>query len=271
MTVSKRAQQACAWSGPAMAVVLGIGLLIAGFIPPPSPDAGAQEIAEFYRSDRDAIRTGLVIAAFGSALLAPFCAVLCVQMRRMEGVRPVFAYSQLALGTLAVLEFIYPFLMMLAVTFRADRDPELIQAMSDVAWILFLGVVSTFVLQLIILGIAILGDRGAVPVFPRWVGYFNVWLGLLFAPGGCLVFFKTGPFAWDGFYVWWVPFVAFGLWFGVNTWYLLRAIQDDPYTPAGTPTDLRHDLEILRAEVETLRAQRSEIGSNGHFAADVAR
>ena len=37
--------------------------------------------------------------------------------------------------------------------------------------------------------------------------------GGAFVPGGLLTFFKTGPFAWDGLFVWWIPFVIFFAWY----------------------------------------------------------
>ncbi len=213
-----------------------------------------------YSEDRTAIRIGLIFTVISSALLGPYFAVLTVQMQRMEGVRPVFAYTQLALGALAIIEFIIPVMIMLAATFRPDRDPEIVQALNDVGWFLFLGVVSTFVLQLIVIGVAILGDRRETPVFPRWVGYFNIWMALLFTPANILVFFKTGPFAWDGFFIWWIPFTAFLLWFPTNTIYLLRAVKQDDYDPAAErrDDDLRREVALLRAEVAALKTERAD-------------
>lgn len=246
------------WGGPAMAILFGIGFLIAGFIPPPSPDDSAQQIATMYSEDQTAIRIGLIFTLISSALLGPYFAVLTVQMQRMEGVRPVLAYTQLALGALAIIEFIIPVMIMLTATFRPDRDPDIVQTLNDVGWFMFLGVVSTFVLQLIVIGVAILGDQRATPVFPRWVGYFNIWMALLFTPANILVFFKTGPFAWDGFFIWWIPFTAFLLWFPTNTIYLFKAVKQDDYAPVAKPADddLRRELDRLRAEIDLLKAER---------------
>ncbi len=61
----------------------------------------------------------------------------------------------------------------------------------------------------------------------RWVGYFNIWAGLLQIPGAMMPFFKTGPFAWDGLFAFWMPLVVFSLWIYVDTWAVLRAIRRD--------------------------------------------
>jgi hypothetical protein len=38
-------------------------------------------------------------------------------------------------------------------------------------------------------------------------------VAVLFIPGGLLTFFKTGPFAWSGVFVYWVPLVVFFSWY----------------------------------------------------------
>jgi hypothetical protein len=56
----------------------------------------------------------------------------------------------------------------------------------------------------------------------------NFWMALLFLPAGLMVFFKTGPFAWNGLLSFWLPLVAFGIWFNVMIYALLRAIKLQP-------------------------------------------
>lgn len=259
MVISRRAQQFCVWCGPGMAVLFGIGFLVADFIPPPSPDLSAEEMAALYQDNTAAIRIGLILTAIASALLGPYFAVITVQMRRMEGTRPALAYTQLALGALAIIEFIFPVMIMQGATFRQDRDPDIILALNDISWIMFLGVVSTFILQLIVFGVAILSDQRTEPIIPRWVGYFNIWMAMTFTPGNILVFFKTGPFAWDGFFIWWLPFISFMFWFPINVIYLLKAVKMDDYEPA-TPSpepDMWRELDSMRAELRALRSEQA--------------
>ena len=42
--------------------------------------------------------------------------------------------------------------------------------------------------------------------------------------GGMLTFFKTGPFAYDGLFVWWIPFTFFFGWFPVMFFVIRKAI-----------------------------------------------
>ncbi|MFY1621230.1 hypothetical protein, partial [Micromonospora sp. WMMD736] len=115
-----------------------------------------------------------------------------------------------------------------------------------------LGVVSTFVLQLVLFGVAVLIDRRDTPIFPRWLGYVNIWLAITFTPASFLVFFKTGPLAWNGVLVWWVPVFAFLVWFVPNFVFLLRAVDADDHQPAGGDARLEREVAELRARVDAI-------------------
>lgn len=248
--VSKRVLKGCIWCGPVMGVLFVVGFLIAGFFPPPSPGQTARQVAAMIDADRTQIRFGIVVCLASCALLMPFQAAITVHMMRIEGVRPIMAYTQLALAALATLEFVIPYVFMLVSTYRADTDPDVTRALFDLSWFFFLGVVCTFVPQLALFGIAILLDERETPIFPRWLGYLNLWLCLTFTPASFIVFFKHGPFAWNGFFVWWVPVTAFLFWFLPNFIYLLKASEADDGLPSGLDHDLHREVAELRTRLE---------------------
>jgi len=256
--MSVRNQQVCAWMGPAMIVVMLVAFLIAGFIPPPAPHKSADAIAHMFRAHTSRIRLGLVMTMFGSALLTPFVAVITVQMRRIEGRHTPLAYVQLALGALLALEFVIPVMVLQAAAFRPELSATTIRTLDDLGWLLFVGAPSTAALQAIALGIAILQDRRPDPVFPRWGGYLSIWCALLFTPGGIIVFFKHGPFGWNGLLTWWLGLTAFGIWLVAMTLLLLRAIahqqrEESTAAPDG-PADQQR-VDQLAAEVAALREE----------------
>ncbi|MHB8695126.1 MAG: hypothetical protein ACYDHH_28160 [Solirubrobacteraceae bacterium] len=45
-------------------------------------------------------------------------------------------------------------------------------------------------MELLAIAGAILQDHSPHPVFPRWVGYFNIWAAISFTPVVLLIFFK---------------------------------------------------------------------------------
>ncbi|MCX2929973.1 hypothetical protein ORI20_06800 [Mycobacterium sp. CVI_P3] len=250
-----------------MIVVCIIGLAVcARFVPPPAPLTSPAGIEVIFQQRTLGIRTGMMVMVLGAALLGPFFAVISVQMRRIEGPRPTLAYAQLVLGACFILEIIFPMMAIQTAAFRPGRDGAIQQTLNDMGWLTFFGVASTGFVQLVIIGIVILQDSQAVPVFPRWVGYFNIWVGFAFLPGTVMIFFKSGPFAWDGIFIFWIPFTAFFVWLLVMPFVLCRAtdqetVIDEPSAPAVGPAaddaiaEFREQLATLTARMDTFGNQ----------------
>jgi MFS family permease len=258
-------QRLCVWSAAAMIVIMFAGLLVAGFLPLPAPSMTASEVAALISEHTFRIQLGMVLVACGAAFLGPFISAVTVQMRRIEGEHSPLSWLQLGLGTLFVFEFILPCFVCLAATYRPQRSPEVTQALFDLCWLMFVGVVSTAVIQCAAVALAILGDKRAQPIFPRWVGMFNIWTALIFGFGGVIVFFKSGPLAWNGVVTFWIPLSIYGAWLGVMIWAVLGAVarQEREYSElsandrAPESLDIQHELALLRAEVAAMRAEFS--------------
>lgn len=231
MTQSQKNQLLCIWSGPVFVVLFAIGFFFcAGFLPPHSPSAGADEVAAIFRDNASMIRLGQVIMLLGSSMALAFVGVLSTQLRRIETGLPVFTFVQLAAGISVVVLLVVPCLLWIVAAFRPERAPELTQLLNDAAWLMLLTPFAPAGVQLLAVGFAVLGDRVAVPVFPRWVGFFNIWVAVLFLPGGLIPFFKSGPFAWNGLFGFWVPAIAFFGWFLTMTMVMRRSIKRQSVT-----------------------------------------
>lgn len=224
--MNTKSQIIAAWCGPAFMVMLSIGwVMFGGYFPPHSPADSAEQVAAFYQTNILGIRFGLLISMWGTAVLIPFFAVIFVQMARIEGRFPVWSYSQLAAGAGTILTLAFPILFWALTAFRPDRSPELMLLLDDLAWIPFAAMTSPFLLVPVCIAIVGFMDKSEHPIFPRWACYFNLWADFLILPGGLAIFFKTGPFAWNGLFGIWVPFIAFGVWFGVMTYLLIKGIK----------------------------------------------
>jgi hypothetical protein len=212
-----------AWSGIAMLVIFLIGFWpVAGYVPPSGPNESVTQIVHFYASNTTAIHLGLWMTMIAAAFCVPFFVAVSVHMRRIEGRHSPIAYAQMICGGLFTLEFIFPLMIWQAADYRPTLDPTMTYRLHDLGWLMFLGVVSTGVLQAILIAVAIFRDRRPDPVLPRWIGYTSLWCGLLFMPGGLIVFFKTGPLDWRGLIAWWLLLVAFGIWTVVLVYGLVR-------------------------------------------------
>src|SRR5262245_32589837 len=219
-----RNQVACAWCGPLMTPGFFVGLwVLADLIMPPSPSDSAEEIASFFQDDTTAIRAGLLVAMISTGLLAPFYAVISNQMWRIEGSSRTLTYAQAVAGACTVLEIILPMMLWQGVAYRPERDPVVTQALNDVAWLTFLGLTATVLVQNAVIGIATFQDTRAEPVFPRWYGYLNFFAVMGVMPAGFVVFFKSGPLAWDGAIVWGVGVAVFFIWIVVTAFLITAA------------------------------------------------
>ena len=220
-----RNQLICAWSAVGFTLICVAGFLFANFIPPISPHLSAEEVAAIYRENALSLRFGILLIMSSAGFICSFAAALAVQMKRIEGDLAPYTFAQLGAGCISTLVIVFAGVFWTGAAFRPDHDPELTRMLNDLGWITLLMTFAPFIIQNIALGLCILSDKQAEPVFARWVGYYNLWVAVLFVPGGLLTFFKTGPFAWDGLFVWWVPVAVFFTWYLAMFYLLLGAIK----------------------------------------------
>ncbi|KQY58211.1 hypothetical protein ASD11_00635 [Aeromicrobium sp. Root495] len=226
-SMEARVQRVLILSGPLMMVMwIGAFLAIAGFIPPSDPSASADTIARMYTDSSTSIKVGMVIAMAGCAFLVPFGIAISGQLKRIRGAKAL-ADVQMVSCALLSLEFITPIAVWMATSYRAEgRSAEVTQAMHDLGWILFMTVIWSLWVQLIAVGVAILLDRSERPALPRWLAYLSLWEALLILPAGTVLFFKDGPFAWNGAVGLYVPLVTYSVWILSTTWCIHRALGE---------------------------------------------
>jgi hypothetical protein len=212
-------QKTMAISGAAFVLLLFPAMLMIGLLPPISPMRSAVEVAQFWSTNTGLKRLGLVVMLTASGLQAPFGALIAVRIRQMEGGRySPLAYAELVGTGLAVVAIVMPVFAFAAASYRPERDPQITQALNDLGWLPFVMNWPAATIQCLAIGFGIFGAKQAV--WPRWLGYFNVWCAFLFAAGGLVVLFKNGVFAWNGLLAFWMVAVFFGLWFLIMAWQL---------------------------------------------------
>jgi hypothetical protein len=215
-------QMLCLWSGPTFVLLFGAGFWgFSGFLPVPAASLDAQAVAALYRGHATQIGIGQVLVLLAAGLQVPWAALISAQMRKIPGCATELVESQFFAGASDSVWFMLPALLFMITAFRPERDPQLTQTLNDMAWLLLVAPVSAAMVQAGALGLAILGDASARPVFPRWAGYYNLTAAVIYAPGALAPFFKTGPFAWGGLFAFWLPAAEFFGWF-VVMFFLLR-------------------------------------------------
>jgi hypothetical protein len=230
------------WSAAAFFLVWAVGYMgFAQWVPPLSPSLTAQQVAQLFHERSVPIRVGMVLMSLGAVLYLPWTVTLCSLIKEIEGRSFFWAATQLAAGIVSMLTFMLPAFAWAAAAFRPERNPEITQTLSDLGWLLFITPIAPFMMQYIILGIAILKDSRARPAFPRWAAYLQFWVSLSFVPAVIAFFAKSGPFAWNGLLVWWIPLTSFTGWFVLMIVLARRAVLMPQVAAAeyGTPADIR--------------------------------
>ncbi|MFI2841874.1 hypothetical protein [Mycolicibacterium sp. PDY-3] len=223
--MNSRVLNLCALGGPAAVVVTLIGWLIAGVLPLPlGPGAPMPEVRAFYLEHPTQTGAGFVIASMGIVLYAPLVATISVHLFRMEGRRPVLAFTQLATGAATLLLNLLPMLLWAMATFRTDRSDDTVLLLHDMGWLILFPAIMLFCLQNISIGIAVLSDQ---TVFPRWVGYVNLFVAVSFIPDVFAVFFHSGPLAWNGVLVFWLALTTYCIFQFTMAWACLCANKSD--------------------------------------------
>lgn len=213
-----------------MMILFGIGLVgFANFVPPLPPSASAAEVVAMYRSRPDMILVGMVFVMTAAVLFIPFFAAIGFQMVRIEGRLPILGVTQMLLGIATAMTVLVPSMFFAAAAFRVDRDPQLVQLMNDLGWITLMWPYAPAFVQMLSIAICVLSDKAVQPLFPRWIGFFNIWMAILMLPGAPIPLFHSGPFAWNGLLAFWVAMNAYFLWLVVMAIFVTKAIKRSDY------------------------------------------
>lgn len=222
-----RIELACAWSGVAfLAAYLVFFLGVAQWIPPQPPSWSAERVAELYADNTFGIRLGQLGAMAASFLLFPLWVLVSLHIGRIELARgrlPLLALIQLGNAILLQVFFVLCSMIWIVASFRPSLDADTIRMLHDAGWLIFVMVAPGYLVQMLCIGVAAFLDQGPDPVFPRWAGYLHLWVGLSGMGGSLAVFFKQGPFAWNGAVGFYLPVAVFAIWLVVITRLLHRA------------------------------------------------
>ena len=231
--MTSRIQLVCIWSGILAVVLYALGWgVIAGFLPPQLPSDSAHQIAAFYSANRTAIGAGQMIGLVAVIGFIPFFTLISAHLYRIQrGSLPLLAVMQLCGGVLLVAFFFICSAAWITCSFRTDGDVEAVRTLNDFGWLAFVVVWPEYSLQMACIAVAVLSDKSSTPVWPRWFGYATILAGVSGSGGSLAVFFKYGPFAWNGIVGIYQGLVVFVLWMGLMSFFLFRQARRDAAAP----------------------------------------
>ena len=210
-------QLLCAWCGPLFVLIyLVFWWGIAGFVPPQDPTWSPEQIFAFYDQNRMSIRIGQMGACVAIIVLVPNWLYIASCIRDIEVRRGIKPMMYLIFNGSAIINMVFLQLIslcwLLCTWTDAGMSAETIKSWHVFGWFLFVVPFALYTLQLITQGFAILLDDSAEPWLPRWCGYLCLAEVPTSALGGLAVFFRTGPFAWNGLLGFYVLCICFAGW-----------------------------------------------------------
>lgn len=209
-----------------MAIVVFVGsFVLTGWLPPPSPNLTPAELSAMFTPSNVPMRIGVLLMCFVSPLVVGFAAVIATQLKRIEGPHHVMANLQYVSAAAGLCLFLVPGFIWLAISYREGTSPELIMVLNDLAWFMFLAGAAPTILQWLCIGLAVMGDTSAEPIYPRWFAYLNFWLAFGAVSGQVIPFVKSGPFAYNGLFGFWMVAAVFFIWVSTTYWYTLKAVK----------------------------------------------
>jgi len=225
--MTERAQVILVWWALLFLVVFAVAwCLLLKMMPPPPATLTASEIAAFYANNGLSIRLGAVIASWTSAFMVPLSVVVAVQMSRLEKGVPVWSITQFAGGILMSIFLVLPPLFWGIAAFTPSRPPDVTALMHETSLLTLVTTDQFFIFQMVPIAYVSLTHKPRPDsAFPRWLGYFTIWAALMFEVGAVAFIPRTGPFSWNGLFVFWCPLVIFFVWIAVVSTCLLRAIK----------------------------------------------
>ena len=225
--MTERGQAIMVWWTVVTMLIFGLSLwLLLGMVPPPDANLPADEIAAFYVSGGFKIKSGAMICSWVSAFAVPLAVVITAQMMRVEKGISFWSIMQLVGGILMSIFLVLPPLFWGVAAFTPDRAPEVTALMHQLAMLTLITTDQFYIFQNIAIAVICFTQKpDPLSPFSRRLGYFTVWAAIMFEVGALAFMFKTGPFSWNGLFVFWFPFCIFGAWVSVMACVLLGAIK----------------------------------------------
>lgn len=228
MNTNSTIMKLCTYMGAVAGTIMFVGIWpLAQMFPPLAPALSAAEVADYYRDHQTGILVGGIFITTSSVLFFPFLSAIATFMKKIEGPVSPLTWAFVMIVAYGFVTLFFAGLFFTAAAYRPDNPDAIIRTLSDIAFFLFVMPAVPGFMQNVITGMVILGDKRTRPILPRWLGYMNLWTGVLLLPGLAVGLFKIGPFAWNGVLAFWLPAVVFGIWFNLMIFAMLAAIKRD--------------------------------------------
>lgn len=227
MALSERSQIFIVWWALALAGIFGVTLIfLFHMVPPPYATLTAEQIRDWYLSRDTEIKIGATLAGYAGGCMLPLWAVIAMQIHRQERGRPIWTTMAALGGAMMSLFLVIPSLCFGVAAYTPGRSADATAIMHEFGVLSLLTTDQYFIFNwAAVIAVCFMTQRAPHSPFPRWFGYFTIWVGVMLEAGALAFNFRTGPFAWDGLLVFWLPILLFSLWTGIMSYLLLTRLS----------------------------------------------
>lgn len=213
--------------GPVMTVMYVVGWLVfARMFPAPSPGLTAQQLADWIVAHKPGMTMGCLFMIAATGIWGSWVAAISVWTFRTEARFPVLTFTQLICVGCGLTFFVFDTLFWSVATFRAgETDPAVTQQMWDVGWFGFLCTITAYVAWAVAWCLGVLCNPPDHQVFPRWTAFVTLGSVMCWIPGLFTMFFKEGPFTYNGPTGMWLPIIEFFVWLIILDVYARKAVR----------------------------------------------
>jgi Domain of unknown function (DUF4386) len=242
----------CAWAGPFFMFVFIFFWGVMGHnLPPFSGAAPASDVADFFRQNSNMVRIGMVVSMTFVVLYFVWGLAVAKVVERVEVHNNILSTLTLWGGGLTVVPILVSTSFWLAAAYRPEAlDNSTIQLLYDWAWLLIDLGYSVTTLQMIAMGVAFLSDPREVPLIPRWLSWYGIWVGISFAAECLMPIFKSGAFERSGLLNFWIEFCLWFVWVPLLTLYTLKAISRLEAETQGKTVDTLYPAKLKLTPAE---------------------
>jgi hypothetical protein len=175
------------------------------------------------------------VAGWTSGFMVPLAVVVAIQISRHEKGKPVWSTAAIAGGAMMSVPLVQPPIFWGVAAVTPTRAPEIAAVMHQLAMLTFVTTDQYYIFMWVAIAVIALIPNSVVhKPFPRWFGYYTAWTALMFETGAVAYLTRTGPFAWNGLLVFWLPTVTFFIWivvFAVQLFTALAKQSQDAQAP----------------------------------------
>jgi amino acid transporter len=225
--IDYRLWKVAAFAGLAfMTVFVALWAIMSGNLPPLGANQGPEQVKAWFVDNGTRISIGTSICLTITSFYMVWSCAIAQVMRRVEGPGGLFANLEMMGGVITVAPITVAMGCFLTCALEAPiLDPTVVHALYWLGWMVFDLAYMVTSFQIAAISLVFLRDRREKPLVPSFVSWWGVVTIATFFPVSLVPFVRTGPFAFNGTFNFWIAFFAWFIWCPLLSYYVIKAVD----------------------------------------------